>query len=51
MNNLDQIKEIFLPYENEKDLEEVPDHIRGEMTFHFVKDINEILDLAFVDGH
>lgn len=44
-----QIKEIFLPYENEKDLEDVPDHIKNEMTFHFVQDINEILDRAFID--
>lgn len=43
------IKEIFLPKENERDLEDVPDHIKSELTFHFVEDVSEILERAFVE--
>ena len=45
-----RVPEVFLPAENEKDLEEVPESIRENFTFHFVRDIREILDKAFVDA-
>jgi len=37
------IKKIVLPADNEKDLEEVPQHVRNELNFVFVKNIDDIL--------
>ncbi len=37
------VKEVMLPEDNEKDLEEVPDFVKQEMLFLFVKSIDEIL--------
>ncbi len=42
------IKEIILSAENRKDIEEIKDtYIKG-VTFHYVKDIKEVLDLALM---
>jgi ATP-dependent Lon protease len=43
------IFEILLPKENEKDLEEVPEEVREEMTFHLVESMDEVLETVF-DG-
>lgn len=40
------IYEVIIPSENEKDLEEIPDHVRQAITFHFVKHMDEVLPLA-----
>jgi ATP-dependent Lon protease len=37
---------IILPRRNEKDLEDVPESVRKELTFHFVDTIGEVLELA-----
>ncbi len=37
------VKKIILPADNEKDLEEVPQHVRNEMSFTFVKNVDEVL--------
>jgi len=37
------VKKVVLPADNEKDLEEVPQHIRDELTFAFVRNIDEVL--------
>lgn len=42
------IKEIILPFENEKDLEEIPNSIKKQMKFNLVKNIDEVLDIAIV---
>jgi ATP-dependent Lon protease len=41
------IKRVILPEKNEKDLEDVADPVRAALTFHFVSEIDEVLDLAF----
>lgn len=42
------IQEIILPEKNKKDLEEIPpQNIKG-MNFHFVKEVQELFNLAFV---
>jgi ATP-dependent Lon protease len=41
------VKEVFLPEKNEKDLVEVPDELKNEMTFRFVHQLDDILDHAF----
>jgi len=40
------VKKIILPADNEKDLEEVPQHVRNELSFVFVKNIDEVLKEA-----
>jgi ATP-dependent Lon protease len=42
------IREVILPEENEKDLEEIPDDVRGEMTYRFVEHMDEVLSHALV---
>ncbi|MEP7012938.1 MAG: endopeptidase La [Acidobacteriota bacterium] len=43
------IREIILPKENEKDLDEIPQEVRDEMEFHLVESMDEVLRLA-IDG-
>jgi len=41
------IKRVILPEKNEKDLEDVADPVKSALTFHFVSEIDEVLNLAF----
>ena len=43
------IREVLLPVDNEKDLEDIPEDVRSEMRFHLVKHMDEVLDHA-LDG-
>jgi ATP-dependent Lon protease len=40
------LREVVLPLRNEADLDEVPEAVRDEMTFHPVDDVAKVLDLA-----
>jgi ATP-dependent Lon protease len=40
------IKTIILPKKNEKDLEEIPEHIRNQMNFKFIQKMDEAIELA-----
>jgi len=40
------IKTIILPKKNEKDLEEIPEHIRNQLTFKFIQKMDEAIELA-----
>jgi ATP-dependent Lon protease len=40
------IKQVILPKANRKDLREIPDEVRAEMTFTLVETIEEVLPLA-----
>jgi ATP-dependent Lon protease len=42
------IFEVVLPEENEKDLEEIPEDVRKEMTYTFVENMDEVLSHALV---
>ena len=42
------ITEVLLPFENEKDLEELPADVRNALHFTLVKDADEVLKLALV---
>ena len=42
-----KIKEIVLPKENEKDLEEIPDHVKKGITFHPVSTMDEVIEKVF----
>lgn len=44
------ISKIILPFENEKDLEEIPDNVRKNMEFVLVRDMDEVLAHALVKG-
>jgi ATP-dependent Lon protease len=40
------IKTIILPKKNEKDLEEIPEHIRSQINFEFIQSMDEAIELA-----
>lgn len=40
------VKTIILPRRNMQDLEELPENVREEMTFHPVRHVDEVLELA-----
>jgi len=40
------LREVVLPLRNEADLDDVPEGVRQEMTFHLVDDIGKVLDIA-----
>jgi ATP-dependent Lon protease len=40
------ILEIVLPKENEKDLPDIPENLRGELKLHFVDNMDEVLQVA-----
>jgi ATP-dependent Lon protease len=42
------INEMIIPYENEKDLEEVPDIVRKKMTFRPAKSAEQVVEWALV---
>ena len=42
------ITEIILPAQNEKDLVEIPEHIRNSLRFHFVENMDEVLEIALL---
>lgn len=41
---------IILPIENEKDLEDIPDSVKNDMTFHPVEHMDDVIKYAFVQG-
>ncbi len=40
------LTEVVLPARNEPDIEDVPEAVRDQMTFHFASEIGEVLDWA-----
>lgn len=44
------IAKVLLPFENSKDLDEVPQKIRKDMEFVLVKNMNDVLEHALVKG-
>ncbi|KAI8759277.1 lon protease 2, peroxisomal [Biomphalaria glabrata] len=45
------IQRVILPQKNMKDLHEIPDHIKKEMNYIFVKTLEDVLNAAFEDGY
>jgi ATP-dependent Lon protease len=41
------IDHVILPKRNEKDIDDVPEKARNEMTFHFVETLDDVFELAF----
>jgi ATP-dependent Lon protease len=42
------IREIILPKENEADIEDIPEEVRGQVKFHLVETLDEALAIALV---
>ena len=42
-----KIKDIIIPAANEKDLEDIPEHVRKGIRFHPVERMEEVIDIAF----
>ncbi|MBT81864.1 MAG: endopeptidase La [Alteromonadaceae bacterium] len=40
------IKTVVIPHENERDLEEIPENVKADLSIHPVKWIDEVLDIA-----
>ena len=40
------IKNVIIPEENDKDIPDIPEEIRGDLHFHKVSDMSEVLNLA-----
>ena len=41
------IREVILPHFNRKDLEEIPERVSKDMTFHFAKEVTDVVKIAF----
>ena len=42
------VKDVIVPDNNKKDLEEMPQYVIDGINFHFVKHMDEVLDIALV---
>lgn len=40
------IRTVIIPFDNQKDLEEIPKDVRDKLEFHFVKDVGEVFKIA-----
>jgi ATP-dependent Lon protease len=40
------LRDVILPMRNEGDLDDVPDQVRAEMTFHLAEGIDDVLRVA-----
>lgn len=45
--NRSGIKEIIIPYSNEKDLDELPDYLKKNIKYHLVKEYKDVYKLVF----
>ncbi len=46
--NRARIKHVIIPWDNRKDLEDVPKDVQAQIEFHPVKEIAEVLDIALM---
>ena len=44
------IKEIIVPIDNEADLEDIPEDVREQVTFHLAETLDDVIDVALADG-
>lgn len=42
------VKHVIAPQANQKDLEDIPDYVMKDLEFHFVKQVDEVLEIALV---
>jgi ATP-dependent Lon protease len=43
------IKTVIVPKRNEKDLPDIPDEVKNTLKFHFVSNIDEVMEFALGD--
>ncbi len=41
-----KVKDVIIPDANMRDLDDIPDHVKKGITFHPVKELNEVISLA-----
>ena len=44
------LKEVIVPKRNEGDLDDVPEQVREQMTFHIADDVRDVLSIALEAG-
>ena len=44
------ISTIILPKKNEKDMDDIPQEVKGEMDFRLVEKMDEVIEIALTDG-
>jgi ATP-dependent Lon protease len=44
------VRHVIAPRENEADVDEIPEHLRKKLKFHFVDEIGEVLAIALENG-
>jgi len=44
------LTEVVLPAGNDADLDDVPAHVREQMTFHLAEKVEDVLAVAFANG-
>ncbi len=42
------IREIIIPFDNEADLEDLPDAVRKDLTIHLVEDLDRVVEIALL---
>jgi ATP-dependent Lon protease len=43
------IQEIIVPIDNEADLDDIPDDVRSQLTFHLAETLDDVMDVALMD--
>jgi ATP-dependent Lon protease len=43
------LKEVVLPSENQRDLEDIPEEVRNALKFHWIENLDEALSIAIID--
>jgi ATP-dependent Lon protease len=43
------LREVILPKRNEGDIDDVPEQVRSDMTFHLAEDVRDVLEIALRD--
>jgi ATP-dependent Lon protease len=44
------IREIILPIDNEADIDDIPQDVRDQITFHLAETLDDVVDVALVGG-
>lgn len=42
------IKDVIIPFDNQKDLDEIPEEVKSKLTYHPVKNFSEVIELAII---
>ncbi len=43
------LREVILPKRNEGDIDDVPEQVRSDLTFHLAEDVRDVLEIALRD--